>query len=69
MGGLTRLMRSMMHNLKSSGQITAFKSALVSTKLDSMILTALRGSRGSMVNGWSDKVDDARFEVYWSNYP
>ena len=22
-----------------------------------------------MVNGWSDKIDDAKFEVYWSNYP
>ena len=45
------------------------KSALVSTKLDSMILTVLRVWRGSMVNGWADKDDDARFEVYWSNYP
>ena len=59
---------SRMQNLKRLGQITP-RVKLGSHNSIFFILIILRGWGLFMVNGWSDVVEDAKFEMLRSNYP
>ena len=60
--------RLRMRNLNCTDPITP-RSKLVAPKSDNFILTILRGLGWSGVNGWSDVVEDAKFEFNGSNNP